>query len=346
MKQAPTIDDFSREPLISKLFKAMETMALINSTTDLNHLINLILKATREVMGVEASSLAQIDFSTNRLYYSHAVGGSKKVKNIHLGIGEGIAGHVASTKQPMIVNDVSTSEYHYKDADRETHFITRRIICVPLVVRDMVIGVLQGLNKIGDSPFDDLDLKLFTAFANQVTVALENARLYNLAVYDGLTGIFDRRYFNAWITTEYARVKRYGTQLSFIILDIDHFKQVNDTHGHQAGDYVLKTLSALIKNRIRKSDLFARYGGEELVLVLPETEMKVAIGLAEQHRKLIEKTDFIFNNRKIPVTISLGVSSYQDRPEETVDQFIENADKMLYLAKESGRNQVRPLMPD
>jgi len=339
-KSVVNTDESALQQIIIKLFKAMDTIALINSTKDLTHLIVLILHSIKEVMGVEASSLAQVDDDSDELYFSEAAGGSEKIKGIRLKIGEGIAGHVALTKQPLLVNDVTTNKYHYKNADQRTDFVTKSILCVPLIVREKVIGVIQALNKIDDLAFDSIDLKIFTTFANQVAVALENARLYKLAVYDGLTEIFDRRYFDFWITTEYARVKRYKTKLSFIIFDIDFFKNVNDKYGHQAGDFILKTVSALIRSHIRKADLFARYGGEEFVLVLPETEMKYAVDAAEKYRELISDYKFIYNEQEIMITISFGVSSYQETPEDTVEKFIENADKMLYKAKNSGRNRV------
>ena len=334
------IPEIFRHKIVNKLFMTMDTIALINSTKDFDHLIDLILASIKEVMEVEASSLAQVDYETNELYFSQAAGGSEKVKEIRLKFGEGIAGHVALTKQPMVVNDVASNKYHYKNADNKTAFVTRSILCVPLVVRDKVIGVIQALNKINEQPFDNIDLKIFTAFANQVAVAMENTRLNRLAVYDGLTEIFNRNYFDVWISTEYARVKRYNTMLSFIILDIDHFKQINDTYGHQAGDYVLKNLAARIKSISRKCDLFARYGGEEFVIALPETEMAVAIQVAERYKEEIAAETFRFNQQEIAVTISLGIASYQETPEDSVEQFMENADKMLYKAKKDGRNRL------
>ena len=327
--------------IIKKLFNAMETLALINSTQDLDRLIVLILSAVREVMGVEASSLAQIDPVTNELYFSQAAGGSERVKEIRLKMGEGIAGHVAETKQPMIVNDVKSSPFHYRRADEKTAFETKNMLCVPLIVRDKAVGILQALNKKGGELFDEDDLKIFEAFGNQVAVALENARLYKLAVYDGLTGIFDRRYFNAWIDQEYSRVKRYNTNLSLIMFDLDHFKNINDTYGHQAGDFILQNLAGLIKSSLRKADLFARYGGEEFIIALPETKVEQAINIAEKCRVLVQETKFDFNGTIIPLTISLGVSNFRETPEHNVDRFIKDVDRALYLAKESGRNQVQ-----
>ena len=330
------------DDIISKLFKVMETMALINSTRNMEKLINFILIAVKEVMEVEASSLARVDRYKKELYFSNTAGGSDKIKKIRLKIGEGIAGQVAMSKMPMIVNDVSTNKHHYIKADRETHFTTKSILCVPLLIHKKLIGVLEALNKIDGTPFNANDVKIFEAFASQVAVALENARLNNLAIYDDLTGIYNRRYFNIWIKMEFNRIKRYKANLTLIMIDIDHFKDVNDTYGHMAGDYVLVKLVKVLKKFIRrKSDLFVRYGGEEFMLVLQETSLAQAVVLAEKYRCAVEKEQFRYQDKIIPVRISLGVVNYREKPVKSVDLFINCVDEMLYKAKRLGRNQVQ-----
>lgn len=323
-----------------KLFKMLETLALINATTDLDQLLQLIMKAIKEVMESEASSLMLLDATTNELYFSKVEGGSDKVKEIRIKADQGIAGHVCQTGKPLIVNDVSRSKYFLKTVDKKTKFKTKAIICVPLISQKKPMGVLQALNKKGNKKFDKTDLQLFTAFAHQVTIAIENARLYNMAIYDGLTKVHMRRFFEAWAAEEFARVRRYQTDFSMILFDIDHFKKVNDTYGHQAGDYVLQEVARVVKKNIRRADVIARYGGEEFVIGLPETPLEKAQFAAERIRKAVEKQEFVFEGTKIPVTISVGVANYQNHPEELMDTFVKDADKALYDSKESGRNRV------
>ena len=325
--------------LTAKLYKMLETLALINSTQDLDTLLKLIMKSVKEVMEAEASSLMLLDPEKNELYFNTVEGGSDKIKEIRIKVDQGIAGHVVQTQKPMIVNDVTKSEFFLKSVDKKTTFHTRSIICVPLLNRNKVIGVIEALNKTGNQDFTPEDERLFMAFSNQVSIAIDNARLYNMAFYDALTKVFMRRYFEAWLSQEFSRVKRYKTDLSLIMFDIDHFKKINDTYGHQAGDFVLSELSQVVKEAVREADIVARYGGEEFVVCLPETKVEEAKYSAERIRASVEKKQFIYEGTKIPVTVSLGVASFRNTPEDTVEQFIKDADTALYHSKESGRNQ-------
>ena len=161
-----------------------------------------------------------------------------------------------------------------------------------------------------------------------------------MAFYDSLTKIFGRRYVEAWLETEYARVKRYNTDLALVLFDIDHFKKINDTYGHQAGDFVLQELAATVKSVIRQADVLGRYGGEEFLVCMPETKVEKALLSAERIRKGVEEKEFIYDGKKIPVTISLGVASFRQMPEDKVSRFIKDADEALYFSKEHGRNRV------
>ncbi len=336
----PKKEALKEEILIEKMYKMMETLALINSTLDEEKLLQMIMKAIKEVMEAEASSLMLLDPNTRELYFSTVEGGSQHVKEIRIKANQGIAGHVMQTGKPFIVNDVSKSEFFLKSVDQKTSFQTRSILCVPLISRNKTVGVLEALNKTGGKEFNEEDVKLFMAFSNQVSVAIDNAKLYNMAFYDGLTKIFVRRYVEAWLETEYARVRRYNTDLSLIMFDIDHFKKINDTYGHQAGDFVLKELAVTVKNSIRQADIFGRYGGEEFIVCLPETKVEKALHSAERIRKAVEEKEFMYEGKKIPVTISLGVASFKQMPEDKVSRFIKDADEALYFSKEHGRNQV------
>lgn len=331
--------------LTEKLYKMMETLALINSTQDLDKLLDLIMKSIKGVMEAEASSLMLLDAEKNELYFSQVSGGSEKIKEIRIKADQGIAGHVVQTGKALIVNDVTKSKYFLKTVDEKTQFKTRAIICVPLISRNKTIGVLEALNKLEGKDFDQEDERLFMAFSHQVSVAIENARLYNMAFYDALTKVFMRRYFEAWLDQEFARVKRYRTDLAIIMFDIDHFKKINDTYGHQAGDYVLQQIAQVVKENVRAADVLARYGGEEFVICLPETKIDKAFNSAERIREQVEKKEFTYDGKKIPVTISLGVASFRETPEDSVAQFIKDVDSALYQSKEGGRNRVTAHRP-
>ncbi len=173
---------------------------------------------------------------------------------------------------------------------------------------------------------DDLDLQY-------------TEEIYQLKITDGLTGLPNRRRLMEVLQGEIPRARRYHRELALVMMDIDHFKRINDTLGHLAGDHVLRELANVVSMHVRQGELFARYGGEEFVLVLPETGKDQAVQVAERLRQRVEGCTFQFADRRIPVTVSLGVSAFGS--EEMDEQaLIEQADRNLYRAKESGRNRV------
>jgi diguanylate cyclase (GGDEF)-like protein len=169
--------------------------------------------------------------------------------------------------------------------------------------------------------------------------SLYHEEIYQLTIVDGLTQINNKRYFLEFLEREMGRCHRYNRSLSLVMFDIDHFKKINDTNGHLAGDYVLRELAQTIKQRIRKEECFARYGGEEFAVVLPECGPEKARKFAEKIRKIVEDHPFVFEDKTIAVTISVGVSDLSNEMTEPL-QLIKVADANLYKAKKGGRNQV------
>ncbi|MFH1729122.1 MAG: diguanylate cyclase [Pseudomonadota bacterium] len=174
---------------------------------------------------------------------------------------------------------------------------------------------------------------------------IENAYhevIYRLATLDGLTQVYNKKFFMECLFNEFSRSKRYRRDLSLVLFDLDHFKLVNDIHGHPAGDYILKRLSSLVTRNLRKEDIIGRYGGEEFGIILPETNEEKAGQIAEKLRKLVEGIDFNYNDKDIPVTISMGVTSLTPSLTKfkNYNDMIEDSDKALYEAKKRGRNRV------
>ena len=163
--------------------------------------------------------------------------------------------------------------------------------------------------------------------------------IYLLTIVDGLTQTHNKRYLLEFLEREMARCSRHGRDLSLVLFDVDHFKKVNDTYGHLAGDYVLRELAQVLKSRIRKEECFARYGGEEFALVLPETGHENTIFLADKLRKIVEQHHFIFEGKRMPVTFSAGVADL-DKSHDSALAFLKAADARLYEAKRTGRNRV------
>jgi len=164
--------------------------------------------------------------------------------------------------------------------------------------------------------------------------------IYRMTIVDGLTGIYNKRYLVEQLDRELSRAARHGRPLTLVICDIDHFKRVNDEFGHLAGDQVLKEVAQLLKNRIRPDDVIARYGGEELAIILPETDLAGGVRIAEDLRRMIAAQMFAFEADEIHVTISCGVAQLD--PEWRSHDFVRAADQRLYEAKRAGRNRVRP----
>ena len=179
---------------------------------------------------------------------------------------------------------------------------------------------------------------IFVVVQDVTELATYEQKMMELNITDGLTGIYNRRHFESRLGAECERHERYGRKLSLVMIDIDFFKSINDTYGHQCGDQVLKSVAASIASGIRKSDCLARYGGEEFCCLLPETGIKNALMIAELFRKQVEDLVITYQTSKIKVTISLGVSELwaSDIPET----LLKRADQALYEAKRTGRNKV------
>jgi diguanylate cyclase (GGDEF)-like protein len=173
------------------------------------------------------------------------------------------------------------------------------------------------------------------------TVVEEAKRLYEAAVRDALTGAYNRQFLDERLKSEWAFAKRHGSRLSVIFVDADHFKKVNDTHGHAGGDAVLRALGAVLMRRLRTEDVVARYGGEEFVLLVRGVSQQSAATLAERIRADVQALDIEHEGKRIPVTVSVGVATHGAECEsESVEALLARADAALYKAKETGRNRV------
>lgn len=190
---------------------------------------------------------------------------------------------------------------------------------------------------------DKIQISSSTIFKFAYQDNLENIfhkELYKMAVIDAVTGIFNKRYFLDRLKEEFSHSKRANQPLGLIMMDVDHFKNVNDTLGHLAGDFVLAHLAKLVHQMVRASDVFARYGGEEFIMLLRSTDEKGTLQLAERIRETVAKTPATFESHQIPLTVSLGVALLNEADFGTIEVFIEAADQYLYRSKQSGRNRV------
>lgn len=226
-----------------------------------------------------------------------------------------------------------------KELDYNFSDLTSKII-IPLIFDKKLIG---GICFYARQEIDYSSFRYFDIMISELLAIFKMKYQYNekefMSVLDGLTGLYNRRQFEIGIEQEFNRTRRHPSDFSLAILDIDFFKKVNDNYGHQYGDYVLKTVSELLKKSFRKTDLLYRYGGEELVIIMPETGIEGAVIPVQRLRRTVEDYDFEYNGVKTKVTVSIGLTmNYQNL--NSTAEILKTADEALYRAKDEGRNRV------
>lgn len=225
-------------------------------------------------------------------------------------------------------------------AVKDKEIKTSRIISVPIMDTQSKARVYILPKRKICSYHKDLFCMISKMIKSAITNFLNMKKLETAALIDPLTNCYNRRAFDRTLEQDIAKAERYGTDVCIIMFDIDHFKQINDSYGHKAGDEILSAFTENIISAIRKSDYLARYGGEEFVLVLPETKLPSALEQAERLRQKIEEMSVIFDNKTIKVTTSAGVAAYKKGV--TKNSLLQKADTFLYDAKNQGRNRIKP----
>ncbi|MEW5822222.1 MAG: diguanylate cyclase [Cyanobacteriota bacterium] len=210
---------------------------------------------------------------------------------------------------------------------------------------DVSYGLNIGADDYITKPFDFMEFSARVKVGeriilNQKKLTYLNDKLEQIADTDSLTKLKNRRYFSTEATKELNRAKRYGHTLALFMIDIDNFKQINDKYGHLTGDLVLKKIAKIISLKARESDIICRYGGEEFVMVIPETDPKKASYTAEKIRKLVEKTKITIDDKEIDLTISIGIALNTPKNMISLKELVDFADRALYSAKNSGKNKT------
>jgi diguanylate cyclase (GGDEF)-like protein len=257
--------------------------------------------------------------------------------------GEGAAGWVMANAQSRSIDDLADA-----DIPNDAGHGIRAWLGVPLFMYGDCDGVV-AVQSTRAGAFSQQQQMLLESLALQIASALQNAHLYELAMVDGLTGLFVRRYFDARIEEEIERSRRYGSPFSVVMLDVDDFKKLNDTYGHLGGDRVLRAIANVIKAQMRGVDTAARYGGEEMAVILPRTEMVGAYNLAERIREAIAELRITTDDdppRALSVTASLGIAAFPESKAQTGEDLVRRADRALYRAKKTGKNRVELFWTD
>ena len=339
-------DSAPRAPQTSarRLAILTDVVKTANSILEPRKVIELVVEKIRQLIPSEAWSLLMVDEEKQELVFEAALGAKgKEAAAIRPKIGEGVAGWVAETGRPAIVNDVKRDPRFAPHVDAKTSFETRSILCAPLVSRGRTIGVLEILNKRGGS-FSKTDLELVLTLVEPCAIAIENAILFQrteqLTITDDLTRLFNSRYLNLYLGREIKRCKRHGIPLSVIFLDLDGFKGINDQYGHLAGSGTLTEVGGILALGVRESDILARYGGDEFVVVLPETPASGALVIAERLRRAIEEHKFLEpQGIAARISASFGIATYPDHA-LSPEGLIQKADQAMYRVKERDKNGI------
>src|SRR5262245_15156284 len=286
-----------------------------NSILEPKKVIELIMAKIQQLIPSEAWSMLMVDEEKQELTFELALGEKgKDMASFRVKIGEGIAGWVAQTGKPAIVNDTSKDPRFAGKFDTKTQFRTRSILAAPLISRGRTIGVVEIINKL-QGKFTPADLEILLTLVEPCAIAIENAILFQrteqLTITDDLTKLFNSRYLNLYISREIKRCKRHGIPLAVIFMDLDGFKSINDQYGHLAGAGTLAEVGTILGQGVRESDILARYGGDEFVVVLPETPASGALVIAERLRKAIEEHSFLQGQGLTArISASFGIAAY------------------------------------
>ncbi len=326
----------------------IKTSLAISSEINLGSLLEIIMKLSIENAGAQKGFMILKKEEDNKLYIEAENSNEKEIivlKSIpvdnSVNLSVAIVNYVSKTKQPVILND-ATSEGAFTQDKYIIEHKPKSILCTPIIHKGEVTGIIYLENNLTTNAFTPERLELLQILSSQAAISIENAELYKRAVTDGLTGIYNRTFFDNYLMKCLSNAKRYKRNLCLLMIDIDNFKQFNDKYGHQTGDKVLKSVAQMINNSLRNSDLVARYGGEEFVAVLTETKVEDAKIVAEKIKNSIEENSVEHLKstikKKLNVTVSIGIAEFIEN--ENRIELIERADKNMYRAKKVGKNAI------
>jgi len=344
--------------LLRELQRTVDELAVLNeigkaltSSLDIGEVMHVILAKVSELLKPSNWSLLLKDEPTGELYFHASVGaGSEKLRDLRVKPGEGIAGWVAEHNQPLLVPDVHKDARFADRFDAASRFHSASILAVPLAFKGRTLGVIELVNGKGDAVFKEEDLRILMTVAEFSAIAIENAQNFHkveeLTILDDHTRLFNSRHLKRQLEQEVVRATRFGHPVSLIFFDLDHFKRVNDSHGHQAGSRVLHEVGKLLLRTLRSTDVPVRYGGDEFVVLMPETSKDQALLAARRIGGEIAREPFLGAESYGPLhlTASVGVASFPDDA-RAPEELIKRADEAMYCVKAERRGGVLGAAP-
>lgn len=319
----------------------------LGQIADERELHQFVIDAAAKIASAERGTLARYRHKDGKLTMAATVGYPvEKVEHVRVTPGNGLVGGVFTSKKPLLVRDLTRLPWM---PGRRRRYKTQSFMAVPLLAGPDGIGVITLADRTDGAPFDRADLAAVRMIAAPAALALSRQRLLHqteelahLAAIDPLTGLFNRRYLQTRLAGELERARRVDSDVAVMMVDVDKFKSINDTHGHAVGDLILQHVSDILRRSVRLSDVCTRYGGDEFAIVVPESA-HTAPQSAERIRQRIE--GYLWRTVApavdVQVTVSVGVAIAERG--ESAEDLIGRADRFLYQAKADGRNCVRPL---
>jgi diguanylate cyclase (GGDEF)-like protein len=331
----------SLEKKVFDLRNLIEMGMSLTSNLVFERLVESILYSCIGQMFVEkVAILLQVDIDINNYHILMAKGYDETIANgtILLQENSPIVRHLGNNSSPQEYKQLMEHE-GLRDDLRNIDVLSPELI-VPMRSKDELNGIIVLGPKITGGSFSRDEKDFMVDLAKFAAIAVENSRLYLMATLDRMTRLYIHHYFQARLAEELRRSQRYQTPLSLLISDIDHFKNFNDTYGHQQGDTVLRETARLFKKSLRTMDIPARYGGEEFAVILPETKLAEAVKVAERLRRNVAAHEFTGQDEPLHVTVSIGVAEFNPAIDIDKADLIKRADMAMYDAKSAGRNKV------
>jgi diguanylate cyclase (GGDEF)-like protein len=310
---------------------------LVGSDLDPGILLSRIAELICQMIGAKSCSVMLLDADRKRLLAKAAYGlRTERMHTLSFAIGEGVAGWVVERGEPALINDVTKDPRFVTLSANQTPILS--LICVPLLARGERVGVVTATSEEANAFHPD-DLEIMRFISTTIALDIENVRLHRVAVTDPLTGAYNREFLHQRLPQEIEAAIDRDRPLSVALVDVDHFKAVNDAYGHGIGDVVLAEVARRLRGAIRGGDLLVRYGGEEFLAVLPKADAGRAWEVGERMRQRVcERAFDVGDGLALLLRISIGIAQW--RMGETMPDLIERADVAMYGAKQRGRNRV------
>lgn len=317
------------------------TIADITSELELENLLHTLLERAIKLMKADGGDFCMVDEETGGLKVVASINLDKEYVGTQIRFGEGASGKVLATRKTLVIKDYSTWPDRLKKLDE---IKLRSTVMLPLLKGERVLGTLGIFHSTPEEQFSAEDLHMLSLFAQHASIAIENAMLFEkvqlMARIDEVTGLYNRRAINDMGEYEINRASRLKHSISLAMVDLDNFKQVNDQFSHKVGDEVLREIAQICKENIRSIDVLGRYGGDEFVILLPETDGENAYLTMERLRKVIDETPIVLGDNTFHMTVSIGLVSHKENA-PSITEIMNQADSSLYTAKNKGKNSVR-----